>query len=117
MNALAIISALNMRPGSRVYISGPMTGMPELNAPAFNAAEQQLAAAGYEPVNPVNNGQPNDAPWHQHMRADIAMLVTCEAIVMLPGWQASRGATLERHIARRLGMLAIDPGEEASADA
>ena len=38
------------------------------------------------------------------MRRDIAQFVTCVAIVLQPGGQGSRGATLEHHIARALGM-------------
>jgi hypothetical protein len=94
----------------RVYIAGPMTGLPELNFPAFHAAEKNLRADGFEPVNPVHNGLPREAPWSDHMRADIAMLLTCEAVMMLPGWQKSRGASLERHIAKRLGMGIIYAG-------
>jgi len=42
------------------------------------------------------------------MRADITELVKYEAIAMLPGWQLSRGATLEHHIATQLGLKVIN---------
>lgn len=93
-----------------------MSGLPDFNYPSFRAAETKLRQQGFEPVNPVNNGLPAEAPWQQHMRADIALLVTCEAIVMLPGWRQSRGACLEHHIAKRLGMDVIHwPTEEVRA--
>ena len=38
----------------RVYCSGPMTGHPDLNRPAFDAAEKRLTAQGYYVINPVN---------------------------------------------------------------
>jgi hypothetical protein len=38
------------------------------------------------------------------MQVDIKALVECNAIVMLPGWPESRGATLERSIAQGLSM-------------
>jgi hypothetical protein len=38
------------------------------------------------------------------MRRDIPLLCTCDAIYMLQGWGASKGATLEYVIATRLGM-------------
>ncbi len=88
----------------RCYIAGPMTGLPEFNFPAFRAAEEWVRARGFEPVNPINNGLPKEAPWQLHMRADISMLVTCDAVALLPGWQKSRGASLEHHIAKRLGL-------------
>jgi hypothetical protein len=87
-----------------LYVSGPMTGFPEFNKPAFYAAEQALRAAGFEVVNPVDNGVPDDAEWHQHMRADIKMLMDCTGVALLPGWLKSNGARLEADIAVRLGM-------------
>ena len=88
----------------KIYISGPMTGCPDFNKPAFFAAEETLRELGYEPVNPARNGLPDSAEWHEHMRADIKMLMDCEAVCMLPGWGSSKGATLEIDIACRLGM-------------
>jgi hypothetical protein len=92
----------------RAYIAGPMSGLPQHNYPAFLSAEATVAAAGFVPINPAKNGLPADAPWERHMRRDIGLLVTCDVIVMLPGWSQSRGATLENKIARTLGMKVID---------
>lgn len=36
----------------RVYISGPMTNIPDLNRPAFDAAEKRLTAQGHFVINP-----------------------------------------------------------------
>lgn len=36
----------------RIYISGKMTGLPDLNRPAFNAAEKRLTAQGHFVINP-----------------------------------------------------------------
>lgn len=36
----------------RVYCSGPMTGKPDINRPAFDAAEKRLTAQGYYVINP-----------------------------------------------------------------
>lgn len=36
----------------RVYISGPMTGKPDHNRPAFDAAEKRLTAQGHFVINP-----------------------------------------------------------------
>lgn len=87
-----------------LYLSGPMTGLPDFNAPAFNAAAQRLRHLGHTVFNPVENGVPPDAAWHDHMRADIAALTKCAALVALPGCENSRGAQLEIHIAKCLGM-------------
>lgn len=37
----------------RVYISGKMTGLPDLNRPAFDAAEKRLTAQGHFVINPA----------------------------------------------------------------
>ncbi|MFA5027645.1 MAG: DUF4406 domain-containing protein, partial [Candidatus Methylomirabilota bacterium] len=47
----------DLRPVVRVYISGPMTGIPEYNRAAFLAAEARLRALGLEPVNPWDFGE------------------------------------------------------------
>lgn len=87
-----------------IYLSGPITGMPGLNREAFHTAAQALREAGYTVFNPADNGVPADAAWHEHMRADIAALTQCRTVATLPGWTGSKGATLEVHIARQLGM-------------
>lgn len=78
-----------------VYISGPMTGLPDLNRPAFGRAAAKLRALGLRPVNPAN--MPEIAGWthEQYMRRDLPILGQCDGMVLLPGWQKSRGAVRE----------------------
>lgn len=87
-----------------IYIAGPMTGLPGLNFPAFHAAAAKLRAEGFGVVNPAELNPDHTLPWGECMRIDIANLVRCDAIYLLPGWEASKGATLEHHIAARLDM-------------
>ncbi len=93
----------------RVYVSGPMTGLPGLNFPAFEAAATALRAKGYEVVSPHEDDKPG-LEWHEYLRADLALLVTCDAIASLPGWEQSKGARLEHHVADELGLLRLDRG-------
>jgi len=89
----------------RVYIAGPMTGYAELNFPAFRTEAAALRSVGLEVINPAEiNVDPSDG-WSACMRADIAQLVTCDRIHLLPGWSRSKGASLEHHIGRALGLL------------
>ncbi|MDD2728301.1 DUF4406 domain-containing protein [Malikia sp.] len=88
----------------RLYLCGPMTGLPDYNYPAFNEAAAQLRALGYAVVNPAENGLPASATWAQHMRADIKGLCDCAALAVLPGSQASKGAQLEIELATRLEL-------------
>lgn len=91
----------------RIYLSGPMTGIPDFNFPAFNAAAESLRAQGFHVENPADHGVVDGAEWGDYLRHDIARLVTCEAIALLPGWERSRGARFEREIADRLNMRTI----------
>lgn len=102
----------------RLYIAGPMTGLPQFNYPAFFAAEEELLKMGHIPLNPARNdgetlndavasaGTPSNPThtWEWYLRRDIPHAVSADGIVVLPGWQQSRGATLEMHIATALGM-------------
>ena len=90
----------------KVYVSGPMTGYAEFNYPAFEDACQRLRAAGYEVVSPHEINPPDDEEheWSWYMRRDIVGLMEAEGVVVLPGWEASRGAALETYIAKAMGM-------------
>lgn len=97
----------NTRP-VRLYVAGPMSGLPENNYPAFHAAADQLRELGYLVENPAENTLGDGATWHQYMRAGIKQLMRCDAIVMLPGWTESRGAKTEFMIAVNLDMRAFE---------
>lgn len=88
----------------RAYISGPMTGIADLNAPAFAAEAARLLALGYQVENPADVVLPDGATWADFMRADIPRLLACSHIRMLDGWTMSKGARLEHHIAISLGL-------------
>ncbi|MEQ8233276.1 MAG: DUF4406 domain-containing protein [Gammaproteobacteria bacterium] len=88
-----------------VYVSGPMTGLPEFNYPAFNAAAAQLRAAGYRVENPAENETPPCGTWQGFMRLSLAQIARCDALYVLDAWERSRGAWLEITIARELELL------------
>lgn len=99
----------------RVYISGPMTGYPNLNREAFEAAHEHLTTLGHEPIDPGQGEKPNQT-WTDYLRDDLQMLLTADAVAVLPGWQASRGAALEVHVAHQPGMVVrpIETWQEAA---
>ena len=86
----------------RIYIAGPMTGLPDFNFPAFHAAAKHLRAQGHDVVNPAEISPDPLLSWEEWMRRDIPQLLTCEAIYLLPGWENSKGAWLEYAIANAL---------------
>ena len=99
-------------PNLKIYIAGPMSGHLNGNFDAFFAKEKQLVAAGWDVINPaqmdVDNGvDPNDLGEYDYedcARRDIEVLVTCDAIYMLAGFQFSKGACWERALAKHLGI-------------
>lgn len=99
---------------TRTYIAGPMTGLPDLNFPAFHREAAHFRAQGRLVVNPAEINPDPTAGWQTCMRADIRELMTCDEIVMLPGWESSKGATLEHHIAQALELKVVYLVREAA---
>ena len=87
-----------------------MTGLPDFNYPAFNAEAARLRALGFHVENPAENAAPPCGSWAGYMRLAIAQLVTCDAICLLPGWSASRGASIEHDLAVHLGLAVMYQG-------
>lgn len=100
-----------------------MTGLPEFNFPAFHAAARKLRELGYEVANPAEINSETGGDWHYYLRADIKALCDCDTLALLPGWEGSKGAHLELHVAHRLGMevMAVEklvgPNAEVRGDA
>lgn len=88
----------------KVYVSGPMTGLPEFNFPAFEQAAESLRAAGYEVVSPRELNPDSGQEWSLYLKRDIVALIECDGIVTLDNWHLSKGARLEVHIALELGL-------------
>jgi hypothetical protein len=104
----------------RYYISGPMTGIPDVNRPAFNETAERLRNKGYFVFSPGEeddsvieeearkNGLGQEWAWGQFLKRDLRALLDCDAVVVLPGWRRSKGATLEVHVAQTLGLPVLD---------
>lgn len=89
----------------KVYLSGPISGFfLEERISTFQDVSYLLKMLGHQPVNPFDNGLPSDAEYQDHMRADLKMLLDCDAILMLLDWQQSAGAQLELRVAMACGL-------------
>lgn len=86
-----------------IYVSGPMTGIADHNFPAFNQAAVQLRHAGFEVRNPAENGC-GALSWADYIRRDLRDVLDVDGVALLPDWTRSRGARLEVHVARELGL-------------
>ncbi len=100
----------------KIYISGPMRGIPEWNHPAFDAAAVRIAAAGHDPVSPAELDRKSPAPvfvdtpqgMRVVMQRDTNAIFECDAIAVLPGWRQSAGAVAEVALSCVLSMPALD---------
>jgi hypothetical protein len=89
------------------YIAGKITGLPQNDVKEkFNLVAMQLAAMGYHVVKPVSVYD-HTKTWDDAVRSDIKQMLECDEVHLLPDWQDSRGAQLERDIALRLGMQVV----------
>ena len=65
----------------------------------------RLREDGYEVVSPAEIQEAES--WELCLRADLREMCTCDAIALMPGWEGSKGANLELHVAHRIGMRVI----------
>jgi len=110
----------------RLYIAGPMTGVPEFNAPEFRRVGEAVKALGHEVVNPIEfddeegfvhadhpkGEQTSEAEYAGFLRRDLLRILELDVdgAVVLDGWENSRGALLEVHVLRSLGKKVLRLG-------
>lgn len=116
----------------RIYLAGPMRGLPEFNFPAFYKAAKELREKGHEVFNPAerdnlkhgvdiskgNMTGDEKVAAAQHgfslreaLGADLAWICgQADAIALLPGWGMSKGARAELATAVALGLEVIHLG-------
>ena len=120
----------------RVYLAGPMTGIPQFNFPAFDAAARDLRDRGFDVVSPAEmddpetrraalaspdgapgSGTTNGETWGDFLARDVKLIADggIEAIIVLPGWERSRGARLETFVgAAMCGLPVYSIGDDLS---
>ena len=111
---------------NRIYIAGPMRGLPDYNYPAFKAAAARLRAEGWLVENPAEISEQFGTA--DEIAADAACLdklimlekcivTTCDAIYLLQGWENSVGTRDELAIALKMKMPIILESSEESGGA
>ena len=89
----------------KIYLSGPISGHDiDERRKEFRRVQTQLEKAGYDVVNPMENGLPEGATTNQHMKRDIELLLTCDAAFMMLRWTHSAGCITEFHVAHSIGL-------------
>jgi hypothetical protein len=87
----------------KIFIAGPMRGYPNYNFDRFDAYEQILKDSGIDCINPTRISRKfkevevnNDINVYNEMvRLQQEAEKTCNAILLLDGWQWSEGIKLE----------------------
>jgi hypothetical protein len=111
------------------YLAGPMSGLPQFNIPAFDAAAKVLRGLGCKVISPAELDAPEiraqylaspdgaslpDTPtWGTFLSRDVKIVADqVRGIVLLPGWEKSRGARLEAYVGLLCGhrFLTIKDG-------
>ena len=94
----------------KIYLAGKITGMELLSAQEkFRSYEFRLKEMGFtDIVNPLKISPYRTGKiWSDYMRDCIRALCDCNAIALMPCWKESKGARLEKRIARNLEMQII----------
>lgn len=119
-----MIEILNNPKYKKIYLSGPITGIENLNKEAFEFFKQKFIKLDFEVVNPHDLFTKEEVEeanrkllakeiteeefWAYFMKRDIAHLVTCDLVAVLPNWQNSKGARVETGIATDIYIPIID---------
>jgi hypothetical protein len=113
-----IAEVLEVEGAHSIYISGPMTYIPQGNAPAFDRCASALRAVdpGVLVMSPAEMDRARGFDidgWDGHsatdtdinviLAEDIGIVCQVDLLVLLPGWENSGGGTLEIAVAARLG--------------
>lgn len=93
-------------PWDVVYIAGPMTGLPDYNRKAFSDAEDAIRCHCKDILNPARH--PDGWEHSRYMRHAVRDLLLSTVVVFLPGWQQSKGAKFERHMAEIMGLRILE---------
>lgn len=92
-----------------IYISLPITGhdLAVQRRAASNAASN-IKRLGHTPISPfiiiAPRGLTPEQEYAYYIGEDLKLILQCDAIVSLPGWEESRGCQLESHAARIYGI-------------
>lgn len=96
-----IIAQEEKRTVAKIYISGPITGNPNYKE-QFAAISRMLETDGHIVVDPsveTEGLSPRD-----YMRISLARLESADEILLLPGWENSKGAKIEKLYAEYIGL-------------
>lgn len=105
--------------GTRYYLAGPMSGVPQFNIPKFDTVSAKLRAEGFTIISPAELDSPlmraralqsedgdlhklekdTKETWGEVLARDIKLVADgIDGIIFMEDWQKSRGARLEAFV-------------------
>lgn len=92
-----------------IYLSGPMSGVKDLNYPEFNRIAKELREAGHKVFNPAEiildkKGMSKDQIYEAYMEICLEAVEKCSIIYLIDGWEESSGANRELKRAIEKGL-------------
>lgn len=96
--------------GKRVYLSGPITNTKNYKG-LFMFAEELAALDDAEQIYNPAAQIPASSSWEQAMHRCLSEITNYDTVVLLPGWNASRGARLESDVALACGIQVVNLSE------
>lgn len=93
-----------------IYLSGPITGMPEKNHPLFMSVAARLREMGHHVYNPREFLWVGDTFPKRRAFAEYCEYICEQAdtIVLLPGWEKSLGCSAEVALAKNCSLEIIE---------
>jgi hypothetical protein len=89
------------------YLSGAISKQPNFKE-YFKRYEDELNHLGVISIfNPADTDWPEDVKWEKCFKYDLKFLMDSDCLVLLPNWRKSRGAKLEIHVAKALGIRVV----------
>lgn len=101
----------------RYYIAGQITGRSASEVwHQFYSMETRLQRIGRDAYNPIH--LPKGLDWGTYMQIAVAVLCSgqIDGIIMLDGWQKSKGAQIERLAAQAIGIPIFYEDDTAKAE-
>ncbi len=92
-----------------IYLSGPMTGLPDYNRPAFDERARLMREAGYIVNNPADISRQYglDKPYAFFFRESMRMLLRSDVVYVFGDITNSKGAIMELNVAKTAEMPVI----------